>query len=104
MWELPHAELCDGETHEAAAERLLGELRIVARLGAEVLTVRHGVTRFRITMVCLDAKYQDGQFASPFYADGRWVEPTKLSDYPVSSPQRRLAAALAAGPRQQRLF
>src|SRR5208282_2238580 len=92
MWEFPHDVLGAGESHEAAARRLLRELTgLEAELGSELLTVRHGVTRFRITMVCLEAEYRGGAFTSPFYAQGRWVEPEQLAAYPVSVPQRRLA-------------
>jgi A/G-specific adenine glycosylase len=104
MWEFPHGAVAAGETHEAAARRLLRELTALeAELGPELLTVRHGVTRFRITMVCLEAELRGGAFASSFYQEGRWVLPMQLKDYPVSVPQRRLARALT-GPRQQRLF
>src|SRR5947209_10987024 len=103
MWEFPHGELAAGETHEQAAGRLLAELTgLDADLGPELLTVRHGVTRFRITMVCLEASYRGGRFASAFYRRGRWLTPEELPAYPVSAPQRRLAQALRAGTRQRR--
>ena len=105
MWEFPHGELTDGETHVAAAVRLLADLTgLKARLGSEWLTVRHAVTRFRITLVCLEAEYRSGEFRSEFYPEGRWVIPADLADYQVSSPQRHLARSLVAGPRQKSLF
>jgi A/G-specific adenine glycosylase len=104
MWEFPHGVLRADEAHEPAARRLLRELTAMeADLGAELLTVRHGVTRFRITMVCLEARYRSGVFASTFYQQGRWLLPKQLHDFPVSVPQRRLARALTE-PRQPRLF
>jgi A/G-specific adenine glycosylase len=105
LWEFPHGELEAGETHEAAAARLLGPLTgLMADVGAELLTVRHGVTRFRITLVCLEAEYRGGTFRSEFYARGLWLRPAELADYPVSVPQRRLARAVAAAVRQRRLW
>lgn len=92
MWEFPHAVLRPGEDHGAAAARLLPELTgFEAEPGAQILTIRHGVTRFRITMVCFAARYRSGEFRSPFYVQGRWLTRTELADYPVSRPQRRLA-------------
>jgi A/G-specific adenine glycosylase len=104
MWEFPHGPVGAGEIPEAAAARLLRVLTgLGADLGPELLTLRHGVTRFRITMICFEAEYRSGRFRSGFYPRGLWVEPQRLRDYPVSAPQRRLAEALV-GPRQQRLW
>jgi adenine-specific DNA glycosylase len=105
LWEFPHAPLAAGETHEAAAGRLLAELTgLDADVGAELLTLRHGVTHHRITLVCFEAAYRSGTFASAFYQQGAWVAPAQLPGYPVSVPQRRLARTLVGGPRQRQLF
>jgi A/G-specific adenine glycosylase len=105
MWEFPHGELQGVEAHDQAAKRLLREWTgVTARLGAELLTVRHGVTRFRITMVAIEAAWRRGEFASTVYADGRWLRPSELAKYPVSVPQRQLAEAVARSSRQRRLF
>jgi A/G-specific adenine glycosylase len=105
MWEFPHGPLENGETYEEAADRVLRELTgLRARRGPEVLTVRHGVTRFQITMVCFEAEYRAGAFRSSFYRQGVWVAPKGLAAYPVSAPQRRLAQTLTAPDRQRRLF
>lgn len=104
MWEFPHGPLSAGETHEAAAQRILSELiGLRADLGPELLTVRHAVTRFHITMVCFEARYRGGRFRSAFYQQGGWVPVARLPEYPVSTPQRRLARALASA-RQRQLF
>jgi A/G-specific adenine glycosylase len=105
MWEFPHGELEPGETYDAAAGRLLGPLTgLEAELGPELLTVRHGVTRFQITLVCLEAEYRGGEFASAAYARGLWLRPAELARYPVSAPQRKLTQALSSAARQPRLF
>jgi A/G-specific adenine glycosylase len=84
--------------------RLVREAGLEVRLGSELLTLRHGVTRFRITMACFEAEYAGGEFRSDFYQRGVWVAPQRLPDYPVSAPQRRLAKALLAPQRQRTLF
>src|SRR5581483_8910103 len=95
MWEFPHEELRADEHHEQAAKRLLTELTgMSAAIGPELLTIRHGVTRFRITLVCFEARWLDGVFQSRFYTKSEWLLPAELANYPVSSPQRRLAKAL----------
>jgi A/G-specific adenine glycosylase len=105
LWEFPHAQRSEAESHEQAAARVLAEiLGIEARLGPEILTVQHGVTRYRITLVCFEADHTSGEFRPGFHVRGMWVDPASLADYPVSSPQRRLARALADPRRQRSLF
>jgi A/G-specific adenine glycosylase len=104
LWEFPHDEVLPEETHEQAASRLLAELTALkARVGSELMTIRHGVTRFRITMVCFEGRYESGKFRSDFYQSGQWTEVKDLASYPVSAPQRRLALMLAR-PTQRNLF
>jgi A/G-specific adenine glycosylase len=105
MWEFPHGELQHNESHEAAAARLVGLLTgLDVVLGAELATIRHSVTRFHITLVCLEAESHGGRFRSDFYQRGRWLRPAELAAHPVSAPQRLLAKTLAAKNRQRRLF
>ena len=72
--------------------------------GPELLTIHHGVTRFQITLICFEAEYIGGEFASPFYHAGLWLPLTELAHYPVSAPQRRLVRHLMRPERQRRLF
>jgi len=105
MWEFPRGELTARDSYDAAAARVLAPLTgIRAEFGAELATIRHGVTRFRITLVALEAEYRGGKFRSGFYTRGEWVRPKELDEYPVSAPQRRLATVVAATSRQRRLF
>lgn len=105
MWEFPHGPLQDQETYDSAALRLLHELTgLEGLLRSELLTIRHGVTRFQITLVCFEAEYSTGVFRSSFYQQGHWVVAAELANYPVSAPQRRLARSLARSGRQQKLF
>ncbi len=101
LWEFPHDQLNDGETSDEAAARLLLHLiGLQCRLGPELITIRHGITRFRITVVCFEAEYLSGEFRSDFYRQAVWLTPAELGGYPVSSPQRRLAPVLSDGDRQ----
>lgn len=101
LWEFPHAPLSDGQAWETSAARMLADLTgIRARLGAELLTVRHGVTNHAITLVAILATYQSGRFQSSFYTQAKWLEPCQLDQYPVSVPQRKLAQHLVGLRRQ----
>ncbi len=105
MWEFPHGPLLEKESHEAAVARLLHELTgLHAKVGSELLTIRHTITRYRITLTCFEAEFAGGEFQSRFYAEGRWLALADLVAYPVSSPQRRLARFLLSPSRQRRLF
>jgi A/G-specific adenine glycosylase len=105
LWEFPHGPLAEGEPHESAAARLVGELTgLQVVLGPELITIEHGVTRYRITLVCFAAEHVAGEFRPDFYVRGEWVEPAALASYPVSSPQRRLARTVAEPGQQRRLF
>ncbi|MFN4258944.1 MAG: A/G-specific adenine glycosylase [Gemmataceae bacterium] len=105
LWEFPHGPLADDESHAAAARRVLRDLTgIDADLGPELLTIRHGVTHHRITLVCFEADWRGGDFRSTFYTQALWLPPEDLCHYPVSSPQRQLARWLLQETRQRGLF
>ena len=105
LWEFPHAPLEPGETPDGAVARFLPDLTgLQAEVSADLLTLRHTITRHRITMVCLAARYLAGRFRSTFYRQGKWVRTGDLATYPVSAPQRQLAEAVVHARRQPRLF
>jgi A/G-specific adenine glycosylase len=96
MWEFPHGELEKGETFAGAARRILRQrTALTGRLGTELAVIRHGITRFRITIAAFEARQVRGRFRSEFYTAGRWLSPGRLRSYPLSTPQRRLARLLA---------
>jgi A/G-specific adenine glycosylase len=103
MWEFPRAVVEGDETTESAARRLIASLGVDAEPGAELMTLRYGVTRFRMTMVCLEAAARRAAFRSAYYVEGRWLAPAELAGFPVSSAQRKLAEALRK-PMQRGLF
>jgi A/G-specific adenine glycosylase len=102
LWEFPHG-IVRGDVDTSAARMLREKTGLDAVIGPVLLTVRHGITRFRITMVCVEAKHTGGEFRPGPYTRGVWVKPQELHEYPVSSPQRRLAEVLRV-ERQGNLF
>ena len=96
LWEFPHTPIVNGETDFQAAARLLAHAGIEAKLGEEISTIRHTVTRFHITLKCMTARYRRGHFKSTGYANARWLRPAEIADMPVSSPQRRLVGMVSA--------
>jgi A/G-specific adenine glycosylase len=92
MWEFPHAELQPNESLPHGGRRVLRALTgLRAKIGSELLTLRHMVTRYRITLTGVEARHVGGRFHSSTYVTGIWVLPEELESYPVSSSQRKLA-------------
>ena len=96
MWEFPHHALEDGESTKAAGLRLLQGLGIEGDVADEFAAIRHSVTRFRITMTCLDVAHRRGVVRAGLHANAAWVRPADLHAYPLSAPQRRLAKRVLA--------
>jgi len=94
MWELPRTELATSETQLTAAVRLLRSLGIDAKVGPEIASINYSVTHHRIQMVCREVHARVAKFQTSCYEEGRWLRPEELASYPVSSPQRKLAASL----------
>lgn len=63
-------------------------------VGPLVSTIRHTVTRFRITLLCCTARKVGGTLSSS--ATGmRWVDLPELAEYPLSMTGRKLAGILS---------
>ncbi len=104
MWEMPHAPRTAGEELTETAHRVAKELTgFEVKAGEELLTIKHRVTRYAITLTCVEAEHIGGAFLPGAYAEAKWVAVADLAEYPVSSPQRKLMTALAK-TQQRRLF
>jgi A/G-specific adenine glycosylase len=57
-------------------------------------TLKHGVTRFRITLECYRADYVSGSVSRNGSSDVRWVRLAELDRYPLNSTARRVARLL----------
>jgi A/G-specific adenine glycosylase len=53
-------------------------------------TIRHGVTRFRITLNCYDAEYVSHNGGGKGFVQ-KWIRPAELEHLPMSSTGRQLA-------------
>lgn len=104
MWEFPQIELRAGESHAAAVRRCVRSAGLRVRLGPELATVRYAVTRFRMTLVALEATQLSGRFVTGTYQQAAWVKPTDLANFPLSTAQRQLADVVASAARQRRMF
>ncbi len=67
-----------------------------------VTEIRHGVTRYRIRLLCLTATTEPPRGKTP-PAGVRWVTSAELADVPLSMTGRKLAKLVSPG-RERRLF
>jgi len=91
LWEFPRTAVDHGETEREAAKRLLKAMGIKAELGGEIMVIQHAVTRFRIRLTCLEALYCKGRLKLTSYKGREWLSPNRLGEFPICSPQRKLA-------------
>ena len=100
LWDFPRfAARADGK-HEARVDALAvntAELTGIFFEGAQLLaTLRHGVTRFRITLHCYQARHTRTQRrkAAAQKAEQAWVNISALEALPLSTTGRRIARML----------
>jgi A/G-specific adenine glycosylase len=93
LWDFPRfaVESADG----AAMARELTDLvhcrtGVWVKVGQRLATLKHGVTRFRITLDCYEADFvsADGVATATHL---RWLRPSELADYPLNTTGRKLA-------------
>jgi A/G-specific adenine glycosylase len=103
MWEVPHAVRSGNENLPMAAIRVAKELTgLDVEVGEQLISIRHTVTRYRITLVCVEARLLKGHFVPGFYSACDWLALSELEKHPVSSPQRKLMRELAKKARARR--
>ena len=112
LWDFPRFGSSDGEPHSQRVEALAANtaaLTGIAFEGAELLTtLRHGVTRFRITLHCYQAQFAGLAPASTPRArrvnaaaklekkrEQAWVKISSLEELPLSVTARKIARMLA---------
>ena len=68
---------------------------IDSEIGELVTEIRHGVTRYRIHLLCFQGTFRAG---TPRDAEQvRWVNVRDFADYPLSTTGRKFANLLARG-------
>jgi A/G-specific adenine glycosylase len=77
-------------------EQVLSMAGVVISPGRKVATIRHSVTRYRITLHCYSADYVRRGHAAPPGPPLKWVSPAQFEAYPLSTSGRRFGQVLAA--------
>ncbi|QEG33878.1 A/G-specific adenine glycosylase [Bythopirellula goksoeyrii] len=90
LWDFPRFGI-ESEGPLFVEEELVAKVRdqtgITAKPGSLLTTIKHGVTRYRITLDCYTAQYKSGRLKGAM----RWIRPAELAELPLSTTGRKLA-------------
>jgi A/G-specific adenine glycosylase len=99
LWDFPRVPCDATETSPKPAE-LATKVHAATGIRIDALklltTFRHGVTRFRITLECYEARASGTATLRKPPVETAWVKPSELADYPLSSTGRKLARFVLA--------
>lgn len=105
LWDFPRYEM-DHEEQPALRDGLRGKLRAQTGIDAMPEThlkrLKHGVTRFRITLDCYSARFVASNRAPACVPELKWVAPEELAKFPLNTTGRKLASLLGEHPLQDR--
>ncbi len=99
LWDFPRFGLADVPAGQldrqltAEVQRLCG---LCIEPGERLATIKHGVTRFRITLDCYQARHRAGRLRAADGAELKWVEPAELADHALSTTGRKIARLIVA--------
>jgi A/G-specific adenine glycosylase len=100
MWDFPRFELASEGPLFVRGE-LIAKVReqtgVAIEPGGVLKTLKHGVTRFRITLDCYDARPAGGRVRSTADRPVRWTPIGKLTHLPLSVSGRKIAELIAKG-------
>jgi hypothetical protein len=87
------------DVREFLQQQAAAALGLKIAVGDVLHSLKYGVTRFRISLDAYEARAVGGRLKAAGYADARWVSPSELAEYPLSTSARKLAKIVAAGRR-----
>jgi A/G-specific adenine glycosylase len=94
LWDFPRFPIqskTPAANRRELVENVLSLTGVTIALGQHVTTLKHGVTRFRITLECYEAEFVSCDKGRPTQPERRWLRPAELANYPLSSTGRKLA-------------
>jgi A/G-specific adenine glycosylase len=82
----------DGDVSAQLSAAVLRSTGIKMLVGDRLTTLKHGVTRFRITLICYQGTWHEGKLRR---RQLRWVLPQDLEHFPLSMTARKIARLLS---------
>jgi len=99
LWDFPRFAVSAVLGPAALRRELAENVRLATGYVVEprnhLATIKHGVTRFRITLQCHQSRYVRRDRSHPLPAEHRWLRIGQLEGYPLSVTGRKLARMLA---------
>jgi A/G-specific adenine glycosylase len=99
LWDFPRFEIeASGPlfAKREIADKVAAQTGIACSPGALFKTLRHGVTRFRITLDCYEATYVEGRVRAGKSTEVRWQSRSSLPELPLSTTGRKIANLIRA--------
>ncbi len=94
LWDFPRFEV-HSEGPAALSDEIRENVRrltgLVVEPGRRLTTFKHGVTRYRITLDCFEARCVPGAGRGSSALETRWIPLDELDRYPLSTTGRKLA-------------
>jgi len=97
LWDFPRfAVESEGPlfVHDELVEKIRQQTGIEVQLGGLLKTIKHGVTRYRITLDCYEAEFATGSLPRATTKSLRWYSLPQLAKLPLSSTGRDIANLL----------
>jgi A/G-specific adenine glycosylase len=101
LWDFPRFPLEAARPRAASdelAEKVRAQTGITIKSGQLLVILRHGVTRYRITLECYQSRHAAGRLRTSARQPARWAPLGALDEYPLSATARRLARLLNESP------
>jgi A/G-specific adenine glycosylase len=99
LWDFPRFAIeSDGPlfAHDEIIVKVRQQTGITCTPGALLFTMKHGVTRYRITLDCYRSQFVKGRLKAATRGAARWVSLSQLADYPLSTTGRKIAKSIEA--------
>lgn len=105
LWDFPRFAANGGEANDELGKAIVAGTHLQTGLriepGEQLLTIKHGVTRFRITLHCYEATLKspakEPKKAKKPGLPTRWVAIDSLAEYPLSTTGRKISRVLMGG-------
>ncbi len=96
LWDFPRFTIEEASSLLGIViEGVRDQTGLTIQLGDEIATLKHSVTRYRITLRCFTATVHSGRLLAANTL--RWLTPAEFPDYPLSVTGRKFAVRLRDG-------